>query len=231
MRKILGLVVLAALAASCGGDSGGGAASGGAPGGGTGGTPATAMNPTDEQVLRVVSPVACSRLQACAPQVFMQAYPDGDCVGSSIATDPPSKLSQPSPCSQADAQTCTQDVQTFACEVIQTGVLPGSCQKCDATKTSQTGPNGNNQQVLLRTGWALCRRAYACNPAGFMQTHPRGFSDCVAQIWAMAPAATLAQASACSDAAAEACVSDLKAFACDVLQKGQLPSSCGGGCF
>ncbi len=232
-RILVCVVVMAAAAASCGGDSGGGGmASGGTVGGGQGGAGgmSASANRTDEEADKVLGPAICGRLQMCAPQIFAQAFPDGDCVGNGIATDPPSMLSQPGPCSDADLQTCAQDVQTFACDAIQMPTLPGSCQKCDVTKLPQTGPNGTYQQTLRRTGWALCRRVYACDPVAFMKSHPQGFSDCVAQIWAMVPAAKLAGVSSCSDAAAAACVQDLKSTACDAILKGPFPSSCGGGC-
>ncbi len=232
-RILVCVVVTAAAAASCGGDSGGGGtASGGTLGGGQGGAGgmSASANRTDEEADKVLGPAICGRLQMCAPQIFAQAFPDGDCVGNGIATDPPSMLSQPGPCSDADLQTCAQDVQTFACDAIQMPTLPGSCQKCDVAKLPQTGPNGTFQQTLRRTGWALCHRAYACNQAGFMQQNPHGFSDCVARLWAMVPAAQLAQVSTCSDASAAACVADLKTVTCDALTKGQLPTSCGGGC-
>jgi len=217
MTKILGLALVAVLAANCGGDN----SSTGNPGG--------LMNGTNDQVTRRVGVALCERVRTCYADRYAAIYPTGAaaCIDELVATTPPSTLTQINPCTDAEVQACSNDAGLLSCQAIAQNPNPPSCAKCDPSGFSQTGPNGTGAQVLRNIGWAVCARLRSCvDAATWTRNYPGGTIACVDRLASAAPPSQAAAIDACSDADVKVCRADLKAAACDALIKATYPSSC-----
>jgi hypothetical protein len=115
MRRILGGLMLAALASGCGGDD----------------------NGTVEQVVRRATGAFCQRVEACNPTGFAQRYGNGlagvdACVNLIVNMIPPSELGRKSACNDSMVQDCVSDTRLLSCESVADpkAPLPSSCLKC-----------------------------------------------------------------------------------------------------
>jgi len=77
----------------------------------------------------------CNRWSQCFGDTFTQAYPNGQsqCVDEAMNKLTDSQKNSVSPCSDAEVNTCSGDINNASCDSVSTGdtsKLPSSCQKC-----------------------------------------------------------------------------------------------------
>jgi hypothetical protein len=108
------LVLLAAIAlAACGGDGD------------------DNEHPTAEEAARRFLGSFCARLESCMGSAFSAAYASTqDCVQKGIEAIPTEKRNQPDACTNAELDTCVDDVEAMQCPTGASLSLPASCQKC-----------------------------------------------------------------------------------------------------
>jgi hypothetical protein len=87
-------------------------------------------HPTAEEAGRRFLASFCARLQECSASSFSLVYTStDDCVQQGIQAIPEDKRNQLDACTNAEVDTCVNDVEAMQCPT-GTMSLPASCQKC-----------------------------------------------------------------------------------------------------
>ncbi|MBN1612256.1 MAG: hypothetical protein JW940_36830 [Polyangiaceae bacterium] len=88
-------------------------------------------HPTAEEAGRRILGSYCARLESCLGSAFTAAYPTvDDCVNTGLKAIPEDKRDQPDACTNAEVDTCVEDLETMQCPTSPTAALPASCRKC-----------------------------------------------------------------------------------------------------